>query len=133
MRRDVPDAALHCRELPTDEWWRLLGFEPWVTQGQMPPPEHWRFVVAEEEGEIVGYCALYTAVHWEPWVIQPAHQKRPGLVRSLIRAGLDILAESQVQVAFCLAEGDTAALVEHFGFAPHPAHLYVVSVPAIRV
>lgn len=124
--------SLTIRELPPDEWDRLLTFEPWVTQGAMPPFEHWRFLVAEEAGKILGYCALYNAVHWEPWVIRPEAQHRPGVVRGLIHAGLAILAETQVTAAFCLADAETGALVEHFGFVPSPQTLYVMTVGGIR-
>lgn len=126
---------MQIRTLPSDEWDRLLDFEPWATHGCMPAEEHWTFIVAEEVagGEILAYTGIYNAVHWEPWYIRPEHRGRPGLVRGLIREGLTVLRENGVGAAFCLASAETAKLVEHFGFTPAPGKLYILSVQEIRV
>ena len=124
-------------ELPQAEWSRLLDFEPFASGG-LPNPEYWRIVVAidEESRQIVGFTCLYTAVHFEPIWIDPAHRNQPNLFRGLWQVSKQILDEHGVQMIFAVvpdALPHQKALVEHVGFVPAPGQLYVVETDKVRI
>jgi hypothetical protein len=119
------------RQLPAEEWARLLDLEPFASGG-LPDPEHWRIIVAEVDGRIVGFCGLFNTVHWDPWWIDQAYQKHPAVFGGLLRAGLGVLTEFGVQTVHTTVPDirpDLQALVEHFGFIEAPGKLYVLYVP----
>ena len=119
------------RLLPPDEWHRLAEFEPFKTHG-LPTVEHWRVIVGEVDGEIVGFCCLFNAVHWEPWWIAPAYRKHPGLLRQMIDRTGDELRAAKVQNVFvCVGDEipDQQALVQRFGFEEAPGKLYILALP----
>jgi N-acetylglutamate synthase-like GNAT family acetyltransferase len=119
------------RVLPPDEWHRLTAFEPFASHG-LPTVEHWRVIVGEVEGEIIGFCCLFNAVHWEPWWIAPAHRKNPGLLRQLVDKTGDELRAAGVQTVFvCVGDDipDQQALVQRFGFEEAPGKLYMLNLP----
>jgi len=126
---------LQIRQLPPEEWPRLLAFEPFASGG-IPPAEHWRILVAEEAGQIVGFTCLYTAVHFEPIWIDPSHRHQPGLFAELWRASKTILDEYGVQLLFVQVP-DTLPqqkrLVERFGFVAAPGQLYIGEVEKVGV
>jgi RimJ/RimL family protein N-acetyltransferase len=126
------------RELPPEEWSRLVVFEPFATHG-IPDGDAiaaWHILVAEDDNEIVGFTGLFNAPHWEPWWIAPAYRQHAGLVRGLVRLGLDTLSESQLVSVF-VTVGDDAPevqqLVERLGFTPAPGRLYLLYVPEIAI
>jgi len=118
------------RELPPEEWSRLASYEPFASGG-IPPAAHWRIVVAEEAGVLVGFTCLYEAVHLEPVWIAPSHRHQPGLFAGLWRESRRILDANGVQMIFAVV-GDhlpqQQALVERFGFTPAPGRLYLCDV-----
>lgn len=127
---------LSIRELPQDEWERLAEIEPFATYG-IPSganAEAWKIIVAEVAGEVVGFTGLFNAVHWEPWWIDPNYRQHPGLVRGLIRAGLEMLEDSEVSSVFATVGDEAiAGLVERLGFIPAPGRLYLLYVPDITI
>lgn len=128
-------ASVAVRELPSAEWSRLLNFEPFASAG-LPNADYWRVVVAEDEGQIVGFTCMYTAVHFEPIWIDPHHQHQPGLFRDLWQASKAILAEHDVQMIFTVVPDvlpAQQALVERFGFVAAPGQLYIGHVEQIGV
>lgn len=127
LTRTVPAV----RELPPEEWAKVAHLEPFLTAG-LPSPEHSRIIVAEQEGVIVAFWGLFTAVHVEPLWIREDHRQRPGLVRRLWAAVVTTLRSAQVGTAFaCIADADAARnipLALRHGFARVPGDLYVVRV-----
>jgi hypothetical protein len=126
---------LQRRMLPTEEWWRLLPFEPFV-RGGLPSPDATRIIVAEVDGpggEIRAFWTITGCVHVEPVWIHPEERKRPGLVRGLWRQVLETLRENGVVSAFaCIMDRDAAAntpLVMRLGFQKLPGDLYLLLVP----
>ena len=123
---------LTTRVLPVDEWARLLAVEPYRTLG-LPGGEAdaWRVVVVERDGVIVGTCAVFTTVHWDCWWIDKAARGKAGVLRALLRAGLQLLAECGVGAAYTGAETgspELAALLVEFGFVPAAGRLFVLDI-----
>lgn len=65
------------RELPPDQFNRLAAVE-WPSDNPRPTPDTARVIVAECDGEIVGYLAIQIAVMLEPVWIEP--RLRRGLI-----------------------------------------------------
>lgn len=119
------------RVLPPDEWDKLADFEPFKSHG-LPTVEHWRVIVGEVDGEIISFCCLFNAVHWEPWYIAPAYRKHPGLIRAMInKTDEELLAAKVGNVFVCVSDDlpEQQALVERFGFEPAPGKLYILTLP----
>lgn len=128
-------ASVTVRELPSEDWGRLLDFEPFATGG-LPPADHWRICIAEEDGQIVGFTCLYQAVHFEPIWIDPSHRHQPGLFAGLWQASKQILDEHGVQMIFaCVPDSlpQQQRLVEKVGFLPQPGQLYIVETEKVRI
>lgn len=118
--------AATVRVLPPEEWDRLAAYEPFKSNG-LPTIDHWRVIIVEDDGKIVGFCCLFNAVHWEPWWIAPLYRGKPGILRQLIEQSEAILTEAHVQTAFVTVGDDLPEnqdLVEHFGFERAPGALY---------
>lgn len=119
------------RELPWEEWGKVAHLEPFASQG-LPAPEHSRIIVAEQEGTIVAYWGLFSAIHVEPLWIHPDHRKRPGLVRRLWLAVVETLRGAGVRTAFaCIADVDAAQnvpLALRHGFVRIQGDLYFVQI-----
>lgn len=125
------------RELPADEWTKLLeqGCRPYALSGLPSDNGHWRILVAEDEtGAIVAHTAVHTQVHWEPWEIRPGHEGL-GVVRGLIRQGRDLLRGLGIDHAYCTidsAQGVTADQATRLGFEPAPGQLYLVNLAQLE-
>lgn len=115
----------------------MRAFPPFDVGG-LPQPDQWRIIVAEEGGaggSIVGFCCLFAAVHWEPWYVDPAYRRHPGVVRGLLREARAQLQALDVGAAFAVVRGTDApthALVERLGFTPAPGQLYTVVVDQLK-
>ena len=122
------------RELPEAEWPRVLEFEPFATHG-IPVGEHWRIIVAEQDGHVVGFCCLFDAVHFEPWYIRPDQRGNPAVVRGLLRESRQMLTEAGIKGVFAVVERSASGLVplsyEHMlsrlGFRPAQGQLYFLA------
>lgn len=122
------------RELPPEEWERLLPFPPFDVGG-LPAPEYNRIIVAElggPGGEIVAYWMVLTCVHTEPVWIHPEHRSRPGLIRRLWGGVRDILREANVTIAFaCITDADAVRnvpLAMRLGFEKLAGDLFYIRV-----
>ena len=118
------------RSLPPEEWSKLLAFEPFASGG-LPNPDQWRMIVAEEGATIVGFTGLFAGAHWEPWYLDPAARKHPGIARGLIREGLAVMKDLGIDAAYAVVTDDLPeqqALLERFGFTPAPGKLYSVVI-----
>lgn len=118
------------RDLPCEEWDRLLGFEPFASQG-LPPPETSRIIVAEVASaagpQIVAYWGLFFALHAEPLWIHPDYRRRPGLVRRLWTGMLDTMRSLNASTAFaCVFDENvpTQRLAGKAEFTKLPGSLY---------
>ncbi len=122
------------RELPPEEWSRLLAFQPFDTQG-LPPTPTSRIMVAEvggPGGAIVGYWGIFMAIHIEPLWIAPEYRKRPGVVRRMWRGIQSLLADLGADTAFaCIFEADAPnkPLAQKLGFVEAPGKLYFIRFP----
>jgi len=123
------------RALPPEDWDKLAGYDPFSTTG-LPNPDHWRIIVAEDDaGQILGFCALFDAVHWEPWYVTPEARRNPAVIRGLVREGLALLRSQSVSGAFAVVANDQPELhrlmVERFGFVPAPGTLFAIDLDAL--
>ena len=122
------------RELPSDEWPRLLDHEPFKTSGLPVDNGHWKILVAELEGQIVGCSGVHEQVHWDPWWIAPDHRGNAGVVRGLVRYGAEFLLGYEIPQVFCTI--DDARVLSHdlaqrLGFEPAPGRLYILDLTAL--
>jgi hypothetical protein len=93
------------RELPPDEWPRLLalGEGLYAETGVLPVPEHNRIMVIEDaESQIAGYWGVFTVVHVEPVWIKPQHRGRISVVRRLWEGMRDLLVSLKVPGAVAI-------------------------------
>lgn len=122
--------AITFRQLPVAEWDKLRAFSPF-DQG-LPNPDHWRVIVAEEDGAIVGHCSLFDTVHWDAFYVHPDHRGKATVFGGLIREGLQMLEEAGVHLVHSTVSNsrpDMQALLERFGYTPAEGKLYLLYVP----
>jgi hypothetical protein len=122
------------RVLPPEEWDRVQHIPPF-DQG-LPDPAHWRILVVEQDGQIVGCCSLFDTVHWDGWWIAPEHQGKAGVFRSLVAEGLAQLTAANilgVHTTVPDTRPDLQDLIERFGFVSAPGKLYLLFVPDAKV
>ena len=122
------------RELPLDEWEKLRAFPPFDTGG-LPSPEYFRVLVVEVDGRIIGLCGLSNQVHWDPWYVDPTHQGKAGVFRTLVGKGLEVLREFGVHGVHTTVPDtrpDLQQLVEKFGYVAAPGRLYLLHVPDVK-
>jgi hypothetical protein len=125
-------AAFTFRKLPVGEWGRLItdGIEPFASHG-LPDPDHWRMLVGEQNGVIVGVSSLYETVH-NDWWIAPNGRNHPALVTGLWRETARELAEAGVTMVHATVrdvQPDVQAMVERLGYLPSGGQLYILYVP----
>jgi len=126
---------LTTRLLPPEEWDRLRAIEPFASKGLPRDPAEWRILVIERDGQLVGTCSLFTAVHWDCWWVDPAARGKGGVLFALLRAAMQLLATAQITTVYTGAEDgddDVAALLEHFGFTPASGRLFVLEMPVAQ-
>lgn len=128
----MPEMGVTFRELPATEWPMLVvqGIYPYSQAGLPPDNGHWRILVAEREGKIVGCTSMHTQVHWDPWYVDSAED---GLatVRGLVRQGRDQLETLGIDHVFCTIDDQqliTQKVAERLGFKPAPGKLYLLNV-----
>lgn len=103
------------RVLAPSEYPRLLGL-PLVDA--VPDPEHSRVVVAEHDGNIVGYWMAVEVVHLEPLWVHPKWRKK-GLAVELWQALKRCLDACRVRGAFShVREPSLVAWAMNLGFTP---------------
>lgn len=126
-----PTARLATRELPVEEWPRLLDCPgPYKDQGFLPASAHNRIIVLEtvQTGEIVGYWGAFTAVHAEPVFIREAYRQKVSAVRLLWEAMNTLLKELQVPgVVAVISDQDAPVnlpMAVKLGFQRVPGALY---------
>jgi hypothetical protein len=121
------------RDLPAAEWPNLLrdGIEPFATFGLPPNPDHWRMVVAEEDGRIMALSSLRNEV-LNDWWIHPDAQHSPTLVSGLwlaTKAVLDDAGVSRIHATVSDAQPEVQYMVERLGYIPAGGKLYLLYVP----
>jgi RimJ/RimL family protein N-acetyltransferase len=127
---------LAVRVLPVAEWEKLKAIDPFTEAGLPESPEDWRILVVERDGEIVGTCSLFTAVHWDCWWIDAASRGKGSVLSLLLQASFALLADAGIQLVYTGVEdekAELARLLERFGFAPAPGRLYVLPVGEARL
>lgn len=125
-------AIFQFRELPEGEWGRLVtdGIEPFATHG-LPPPDHWRMLVAEQDGVIVACSSLYETVHNDWWIAATA-RSHPALVTGLWQETARILTQAGVELLHATvsdSQPEVQAMVERLGYIPAGGQLYLLHVP----
>lgn len=123
------------RVLDDSEWSRLVedGIEPFATHGlpDIPQRKHWRILIAEEAGRIVGASLLHEAVlnHW--W-IAPAARRQPTVVQGLwdaTKAELDRAGVTLLHATVDDKQIEVQQMVERLGYVEGDGKLYVLYVP----
>lgn len=119
--------TLTTRVLPTEEWTRLLDFEPFRSTGLPDRPDLWRIGVVERDGQILAFSALFTTVHWDLFHVAPAERGNPAVFRALLERGVETLVEHQIAVVHTtVPEGQPQleSMLERFGFTRTAGALY---------
>jgi hypothetical protein len=114
------------RLLPPEEWEKIAAREPFVSGG-LPDPTYWRIVVVEDDGQIVGSCALLDTVHWDAWNVDPAYRGNPVVFKELIEGGVSVMIEYGIELVHTtVPDGrpDLEAMLERFGFRRAPGTLF---------
>ena len=123
------------RELPGAEWEKVRHIPPYHL-GLPPDNGHWRILVAEDAGEIVGCVALHSQVHFDPWWLHPDRRTNPAIVRELLRESVDLLRQLGVDHVFATIDEThmaTQAVAAHAGFTQAPGQLWLVDVDQLEV
>jgi hypothetical protein len=123
------------RELPPSEWPRVTHIPPY-NLGLPPDNGHWRIIVAEDAGEIVGCVALHSQVHFDPWWIARDRKTNPAIVTGLLATSVGILRELGVDHVFATIDEThlaTQQVAEHLGFTAAPGRLWLVDVDRLEV
>jgi hypothetical protein len=120
------------RELPRREWPRLVqdGIEPFASSG-LPDNEHWRMLVCEQDGRIVGASILYDTVH-NDWYIAPSARRNPAIVTGLWRETEKVLTAAGLSIVHTTvldAQPEVQMMVERLGYLPAGGKLYLLHVP----
>ncbi len=114
------------RILPPTEYYKLKDLGPF-TQGVLPDPDHWRIVVAEDEGRIIGCCALLDTVHWDFWHVDEEYRGNPVVFRDLIVGGVAQMVELGIDLVHTTVpdgKPEIEAMLTRFGFKPAPGRLF---------
>lgn len=123
------------RELPVEEWDRLLSIPPYNSMGLPSTAGDWKILVVENQaGEIVMASATQVQVHWEPWWAREDVRKNPVVVRLMLELGLATLEEFGIPYAFCTVADDqpeVRSVVEHMGGIKAPGDLYLLDTAAL--
>lgn len=90
-------------------------------------PEGCQVLAEEQDGEIVGTCAVLKATHLEGLWIHDDH-RNPGTARSLLRAAVELAQGTTAHgwVFACVGSDEVAAQVERLGGQEVPVRLYVL-------
>jgi N-acetylglutamate synthase-like GNAT family acetyltransferase len=107
------------RELPYEEWGKLRG----TNVEQMYPhltPESARIVVVEDEdGVVVGACAVMSWVHAEGFGITESHRRKAAVARALVRGIGQVARELGVNAVVTGTNTDEMAdYLTRFGAQP---------------
>lgn len=132
-------SALTFRTLPEAEWPRLIaeGVEPFATYG-LPPVEarpHWRMIVAERDGRIIGLSSLRTEI-LNDWAIQPEARRNPAIVVGLWRetkACLDREGIGLIHTTVRDEQVEVQDMVERLGYVGSPGKIYVLITDQCRL
>jgi hypothetical protein len=114
------------RLLPPEEYSKLADTEPYRTGG-LPDPDHWRIIVVEDEGRIVGSCAIFDAVHWDYWHVDEAYRGNPVVFRDLVMGGVQVLVDHNVDLVHTTVpngQPEVEEMLTRFGFQPAPGRLF---------
>lgn len=121
------------RLLPVAEWGKIVeaGIEPFASRGLPEESDHWRMLVAEEEGRILGVSCL-TEVVQNHWFITPGSRRNPAIVQGLWSATQQLLTEAGVGLLYATVSDDQPEvqdMVERLGYVKAPGQLYLLYVP----
>jgi len=108
------------RVLPVQEWDKLSAC--WPAIGEVKPETMSVVVVEDDAGVVIGAWALITLAHVEGFWIDPAHQKRAGVLRRLWAGIRTLAAERQIDAVITGADSpQIEVLLEHVGAQRLPA------------
>lgn len=118
--------GLTVRELPTEEWDRLIGL-PFAANG-LPDPALAAIVVAEQDGRIVGVWAALTAVHLDGLWVDPA-ERGTTVAGRLLREMKTLLLDRGVTVSFTMVSDPQVAILAYkAGFTRYPGDLFMLQM-----
>ena len=116
------------RELQHEDFEKLKNKGPF--RDEVPDPRTSSVVVAEDNGEIVGFWCAFNAVHLEPLWIDPDHRQKAAVGRGLWRELKMLLGDNRVRSAFAMVADADAGLVlpmaYRLGFERMPASILFI-------
>lgn len=115
------------RQLPREEWFRLVGTE---LESLVPIlPETARVLVVEDADMIVGCWAFFPVVHAEGIWIAESHRGRASVGRRLLTGMRETVSEMGASVISTAAmTPEVASLLSHIGAVELPGTHYALRV-----
>lgn len=123
------------RVLPPAEWDKIRHVPPFDTRLPDLGPEHWRPLVVEEDGQVVGVCAIFDTLHWDCWWVDPDRPDKGTIFWELVEAGDAEFQAVGVGVGHVFVPDDRPdlqRLVSRCGFQPLPGRLFYYHAGQIR-
>jgi hypothetical protein len=121
------------RELPPEEFELLRKMPPFSDVG-LPPVGGARAVVAQTaDGTVVGFWFLFNAIHVEPFYLDMAYRRHPGVLRRMWRGVQGIMESLGASVAWAVIPdvdipAGTPSMAQRMGFHPVAGKLYFIHV-----
>jgi hypothetical protein len=129
----VPDGrvpSVVVRQLAREEWDRLDGvpFLPKDAQGNtlVPNPDLSVCLIAEQDGEIIGFWSALYVPHCEGFWISPDYRRKTRLIPRLLAGMRQLLADCSIPATFCFAESpDVADYCARVGMTEVPVRTFL--------
>ena len=109
------------RLLPREEYNRLKEVWPFSVGSPIPDPNFSRVMVAEDNGQIVGYWFAVEVVHVEPVWIHPNYRNGGPTATVLFKGLVDELKSHNLNKMYVFAENEkTEEYLNRLGFCSIP-------------
>lgn len=120
---------MNTRILPPEEWAKLEGLDIAQLLPHLPQESATVIVVEDDAGKIVGTWSMLQVTHLEGFWVDPAHAKKAGVVRALIRTAMEFAGSISLRWMTTAANTEAiAAYIRRLGGIKVPAEVYTLPV-----